>query len=547
MKKAFLQRLASRSWLILAAATGVSLVAGAAAVQGEPRSSVHPYLQVQQVATMDFDRGEVLTYTGVGGGVNANIATRRVKAMVSVDYQHRVGWNDKLQDHDVVSGVAAVHVDAVPGLLALDAGAMAARTHADIRFPVPAARTIDSAGIAEVYAAYAGPTLSTHAGPVAVNASYRLGYVEVDDHSLAGAGLPAGAPRVDRYSSSTVHNATVSAGMAPGELPFGWTVGAGYVREDTNRLKSRFEGKYVRGDVVFPVSPTLAVTGGIGYESLQGSQRDFLRDPLTGLPVLTPGGNLIADPSRPRLKTIDQDGEMWDVGILWRPSRRTELQARAGWRYGGKSFTASLSHKIDAHSALNAAIYDGVSSFGRLLVTDLNGLPTNFKPPSDGSGLSGAGCIFGNDPGTGACFGDAFQSINNFNFRNRGASLRYSASRGPWSMGLGAGYANRKYLAPDSSIFALHGVTDQSFNLSGNLSRRLTARSGVDFDAYASWYDSGLANTDSSFAAGLTGRYYRSIFRDDLQAQIAAGLYTTQAGQFDASFGSLLVGLRYTF
>ena len=546
MKKAFLQRLASRGWLAFAAAAaGASLFAGAAAVQGEPRTSIHPYLEVQQVATADFDRGEVLTYTGVGGGVDASVATRRVQATISVNYQHRVGWNDRINDHDVVSGLAAVHVDAVPGLLAFDAGAMAARTHSDIRSPVPTARTIDSADIAEVYSVYAGPTLTTHAGPVAVGASYRLGYVKVDDHSLAGAGLPPGAPRVDRYSSSTVHNASVSFGMAPGELPFGWTVGAGYVREDMNRLKSRFEGKYVRGDVVVPVSPTLAVTGGVGYEWLQGSQRDFLRDPATGLPALTPGGNLIADPSRPRLKTIDQDGEMWDVGILWRPTRRTELQARAGWRYGGESFTASLSHKINAHSALNAAVYDSVSSFGRLLVTDLNGLPTKFQPPSNG--LSGAGCVFGNDPGTGACFGDAFQSINNFNFRNRGASLRYSAARGVWTMGLGAGYANRRYLTPDVNVFPLHGVTDQSFSLQGTLGRRLTRSSGIDFDAYAAWYDSGLANSDASFGAGLSGRYYRNIFRDQLQAQIVAGLYTTQAGDFDASYGSILVGLRYTF
>jgi uncharacterized protein (PEP-CTERM system associated) len=263
--------------------------------------------------------------------------------------------------------------------------------------------------------------------------------------------------------------------------------------------------------------------------------------------VLTPGGNLIVDPSRPRLKTIDQDGEMWDVGFIWRPTRRTELQARGGWRYGGESFTASLSHKINAHSALNAAVYDSVSSFGRLLIADLNGLPTNFKPPSNGGGLSGAGCVFGNDPGTGACFGDAFQSISNFNFRNRGANIRYSASRGPWTMGLGAGYANRKYLAPDSNVFALHGVTDQSFSLQGSLGRRLTRTSGIDLDAYASWFDTGLVDTDNSFAAGVTGRYYRNIFRDRLQAQVAAGLYTTQAGEFDASYGSILFGLRYTF
>lgn len=545
MKKGLFQRLASRNWLAIAAATGVSLVAGAVAVQGEPRTSIHPYLQVEQVATMDFDRGEVLTYTGVGGGLNAAVATRRVQATIAVDYQHRVGWNDRLEDHDVVSGLAAAHFEAIPGVLSLDAGAMAARTHADIRLPVPAARTIDSANVAEIYSAYAGPTLTTHAGPVSVGASYRLGYVKVDDHSLAGTGLPPGAPRVDRYSSSVVHNATVSFGMAPGRLPFGWTVGAGYVREDMSRLDSNFEAKYVRGDVVVPVSPTFAVTGGVGYETMQGSQQDFLRGP-SGLPVLTPGGNLIPDPSRPRLKTVDQDGIMWDVGFIWRPTRRTELQARGGWRYGGESFTASLAHKIDSRSALNASVYDSVSSFGRLLVADLNGLPTNFQAPSNGT-LTGAGCVFGNDPGTGRCFGDAFQSISNFNFRNRGASLQYSAARGPWTMGLGAGYANRKYLAPDSSLFALNGVTDQSFSLQGNLGRRLTRTSGYDLNAYAAWFDSGLADTDSSFGAGLTGRYYRNIFRDRLQAQISAGLYTTQAGEFDASYGSVLVGLRYTF
>ncbi|HLL30790.1 MAG TPA: hypothetical protein VK403_07325 [Allosphingosinicella sp.] len=542
MKQALFQGLAGRTWLAVAATAGVSLLAGAA-VQGEPRTSIHPYLQVEQVATMDFDRGEVLTYTGVGGGINANVATRRVQATISLDYQHRVGWNKGLSDNDVVSGLAAAHFEAVPGVLSIDAGAMAARTHADIRLPVPAARTIDSSNVAEVYSAYAGPTLTTNAGPVAIGASYRLGYVKVDDHSLAGA-LP-GAQRIDRYSSSTVHNATVSFGMEPGRLPFGWTVGAGYVREDMNRLDSDFEGRYVRGDVVLPVSPTLAVTGGVGYETMQGSQQDFLRGP-DGLPVLTPGGNLIADPSRPRLQTVDQDGIMWDAGIIWRPSPRTELQARGGWRYGGESFTASLSHKINKRSALNASIYDSVSSFGRLLIADLNGLPTNFQTPRNGA-LTGAGCVFGNDPGTGACFGDAFQSISNFNFRNRGADIRYSAMRGPWTMGLGAGYANRKYLAPDSSIFALNGVTDQSFSLQGNIGRRLTRSSGYDFDAYAAWFDSGLADSDASFGAGLTGRYYRNVFRDRLQAQISAGLYTTQAGEFDASYGSILVGLRYSF
>ena len=102
--------------------------------------------------------------------------------------------------------------------------------------------------------------------------------------------------------------AALSVGMDTGKgLPFGWTVGAGWNREDAERLDSDFEGKYVRGDVVVPVSPHLAVTGGIGYEGMTGSQQDILRD-AGGVPIVTPGGDLIADPNAPRLLAYDQSG-----------------------------------------------------------------------------------------------------------------------------------------------------------------------------------------------------------------------------------------------
>jgi hypothetical protein len=542
MKNSFFHRLGRRSWVPITAAAGFSLVAGGA-VQGEPRTRLTPYLEVQQVVTADFSGGDVLTYTGVGGGVDGNISTRRVQATISYNYQRRIGWNGNLDDSDSHSGLAAVHIDAVPGLLAFDAGAMAARTHSDIRLPVPTARTLDDPNVAEIYSAYAGPTLSTRAGPVTIGASYRLGYVAVDDDSLSG--LPPGSPRVDRYSSSTVHNASVSAGMGPGELPFGWTVGAGYVREDQNRMDSTFEGKYVRGDVVLPVNPKLAVTGGVGYETMKARQDDFVRD-ADGAPVLSPGGGLIADPDRPRLTTYEQDGIMWDVGVIWRPSPRTELQARGGWRYGGTTFIGSLAHRINKHSALNIAVYDSVSSFGRLLVADLGAVPTKFEIPR--GGFNNGRCVFGADPGTGRCFNDALQSVSSFNFRGRGVNAIYSASRGPWNMGLGASYSNRRYLVPrGTGAFALEGVTDQSFSIGGNIGRRFTRTSGFDIDAYGAWYDSGIDGSDGGFGAGVTGRYYRNIINEHLQAQVSAGLYTTQAGDFDASYGSILFGLRYSF
>ncbi|HEY0413565.1 MAG TPA: hypothetical protein VGD66_10520 [Allosphingosinicella sp.] len=550
MKRAAFPRFTRRATGLAALAASVVLLA--ADGDGQTRSSVHPYLEFQQVLTADFNNGDVLTYTSVGGGLNANVESRRVTATIAYDYQHRFSWNGDIQDEDVHTGLAAIHVEAVPQVLSFDAAAIATRGHADIRRPVPGLRTVDDPNQAEIYSAYAGPTLNTHAGPVTIGAAYRLGYVYVDDHSLAGGGLPPGAARVDRYKSSTVHNATASIGMAPGVLPFGWTVGAGYVRENMDRFDSKFEGQYVRGDVVVPVGPTLAFTAGAGYEKGKSSQQDILRD-SAGLPVVTADGRVLADPTKPRLLTYDESGLIWDAGVIWRPGPRTELQARVGHRYGGTTFTGSLEHRINESYALSAFVYDDVSSFGRLMMTDLTAVPRSFRVPRNGFGGGingfggGGGCVFGTKPGSGACFDDALQSIGNFNFRNRGANVFLSGGHGAWSYGIGAGYANRRYFAPPGPDFALHGVTDQSLVLDADLSRRLTRTSGIDFDAYAGWYDSGIRGTDNAFSSGVTGTYYRSLWRERLQATLSAGVYTTHAGDFDSTYGSILFGLTYSF
>jgi hypothetical protein len=543
-----LSRLKRRFLGLAAIAASATLLA--ADGDSQTRSSVHPYLEIQQVLTADFNGGDVLTYTGVGGGITATVENKRVTATIAYDYQRRIAWSGDSVDDDVHTGLAAIHIDAIPQLLAIDAAAIATRTHADIRRPAPGVRTGSGADTAEVYSAYAGPTLNTHAGPIAIGAAYRLGYVYVDDHSLAGA--PAGGPRIDRYKSSTVHNATASIGMEPGELPFGWTVGAGWAHEDMNRFDSSFDAKYVRGDVVLPVGSTLALTAGAGYEKGRSSQQDILRD-AGGLPVVTADGRVLADPSKPRLLTYDESGLIWDAGVIWRPSPRTELQARVGHQYGGTTFTGSLEHRINESYALSAFVYDNVSSFGRLVQADLAGVPKSFRVPRGGLGGiggfggGGAGCVFGTQPGRGACFDDALQSIDNFNFRNRGAEIQLNGGRGAWSYGIGAGYSNRRYFAPPGTDFVLHGVTDQSFDLSAVVSRRLTRTSGIDFDAYAAWYDSGLKGDSGSFSSGLTGTYYRNIYRDHLQATLAAGVYTSHGQDYDNSFGSILVGLRYSF
>lgn len=529
---------------------GLSGLAATTASADAPKTQIAPYLEYEQVVTSDFNGdGDVLTYSTVAAGVDATVTTKRVQAQISYRYERRIAWDHHLDDDEVHSGIAQARVDVASGV-SLEGGAIAARARTDGRGPAFGFDTADNRNIAQVYGAYAGPTVATHVGELAVNGSYRLGYVKVDDHSLAGLPKTAGQP-LDRYDSSLSHDVEVSVGMKPGPLPVGWTLGAGYTRENVDRLKQRYQGKYVRGDLVLPVTSSLAVTGGVGYEKIRAGQQDIVRNP-DGTPAFTAGGHLIGDGSKPRLLAYDQDGIIWDAGVIYRPSRRTELQARVGHRYGGTTVTGSLDHQFSDTSGVSAVVYDSVSSFGRSVVSDLNGLPVNFNvnhnPLSNGIGSVG-GCVFGT-AGKGGCFDNAFNAISTANYRDRGVTILFSGGRGPWTMGIGGGYENRKYLAPASTSagdFTLDGVTDDNYFINGYLSRQLSRSSSLNFDAYASWYDSGVPGSDSSFGAGISASYNRTLFLDHMQGYASIGLYRTDSDSFDATSASALLGLRYTF
>lgn len=545
---ASLRRLALDA-LGLAALMGTAVL-GAAPAAAQTRTSVNVYGEVTQVVAADLDNGGTSAYTGLALGVDARASTRRIDGQISYRYERRLNWDDGDFDNDVHSGLAQMRAQIIPNSLNFNAGAIATRARSDSRGPIFGFDTIDHSNIAEVYGVYAGPDFSRRIGGIDVAAAYRFGYVSVDDHSLRGLPLVPGQIRLDRYNSSTTHSATASVGQAPGPRPFGWTIGAGYVREDLDRLDQNYEGQFIRADVVVPVSATLALTAGIGYEKIESSQQDFLRG-TGGIPILTPGGNLIPDPTRPRLVTFETDGLIYEGGIIWRPSRRTELQARVGHRYGGTTFTGSFRHRINSAYGLNIVVYDTVDSFGRRLVTDLSGVPVNFRIPETGlnSGVGGiGGCIFGTEPGTGTCFDDVFQSVTTSNFRNRGVSALLSGGRGPWSFGVGAGYNNRRYYSPvfTADGTALDRIVDESFTLSAFADRRLTPSSSASVNAYATWADSGFRNAGSAFGTGITASY-RKQFRERLAGTAAVGLFHTSSEQFDSTGVSALVGLRYTF
>ena len=515
-----------------------------AAEARERKADVAPYLEIQQILVADLKNGsDVLTYTSVAAGIESSIQTRGAQAQVNLRYERRFFYQDNLGDDDVITGLARGGVQIVPNVLTLEAGGIATRSRVDLRGEAPSNTVGNIDNVTQVYSVYAGPNLSTQIGALDVNANYRVGYTKVENKSTGT--LPPGQLPIDVFDDSVSHSVSASVGMQPGDLPFGWSVSGGWEREDGSELDQRFEGKYVRADVTVPVSSSLALVGGVGYEDIEISERDAVRD-VNGNPVIGNDGRLVTDETSPRLLSYDQDGIIWDAGVMWRPSRRTSLEARVGQRYGSETYYGNFGYQPNQSTALNISVYDTVSGFGNLLNDNLANRGTSFS--STRNPLSGElnGCAFGQT--SSLCFNDVLQSAASSSFRARGVNGQLTYSTGGWNTGLGAGYARRRYFASQlGAVSAVDGLVDENYYANFSIGRELDTYSSFDANVYANLLDSGFANAPNVLGLGANAAYYRQIL-PGLQGTAAVGLDSFQQDGFDSEItASALLGLRYDF
>ncbi len=517
-------------------------VCGLAATPAHAKHDVAPYLEVQQVLDADLNGGETFTYTAVAAGIDASVSSKRVEAQVSYRYERRIAWGgNDVGDDDIHTGLARLDYHLTPDVT-LEAGGIAARARTDIRGATPLFLTGNDSNVSQIYGFYAGPSFARQFGSLDVTAAYRFGYVNVDN-GIDDIVIGAGQPVLDSYSSSTSHEFDASVGMRVGTLPFAWTVSGGLMRENVNRLSQRYDARFIRGDVTLPISYTLALTAGVGYENIEISQRDFRRNP-DGTPALTGNGRLIAD--GPRLLAYDTDGLIYDAGVIWRPNHRTSLEAHVGKRYGETFVTATLEYRVNEYLGVQAGVYNSVQSFGRQLTNRVATLPTAFRNPINPLVGNLDSCVFGDTPGSGGCL-DALQSVNTSNYRSRGAYALVSGGRGRWRYGVGASYDQRKYLAPSSAtFFSLDGVKDDSFTAEATLTRDLSATASIQGALYGQRYDSGIDNTPATTSLGATATYSKA-FSNHLSGQAALGVYNTEQDGFSDTVGTALIGLRYQF
>jgi predicted porin len=510
----------------------------------ERKTEIHPYLAVDQsvVADLSGGNGRTENFTSVSVGVDAHVQGHNSEVQANIAYQHQFSWTKGVPDQDVVTGIVSARTDVIRNALSIEAGALATRVRTD-GFTGANGNLLSAGSRSQVYSAYVGPTYRSHIGELEVNAAYRLGYNRLEDGADAAL---TGTPQVDSFDQSWNHYATASIGEQPGgTLPFGWAVGAGYEREDASQLDQRFEDAWGRVDLTYPVTPELAVVGGVGYEKIKISNRDALRD-TTGTPIRDGGGRFITNTASPRLLAYDTSEVIWDAGILWKPSRRTSAQVTVGHRYGSMSYSGSITWQPDRRSSVNISLYDSVDSFGRSLTGDLANVPTNFSVSRNPFSSDIGGCAFGETAG-GVCFNDSLSGIRTANFRNRGVSASYSRQAGPWSLGVGAGYSRRKLIANDTVFPGINGSTDEYIFASAVVSYAIDEVSGIDANVYANQFNSGFAGVADVFNAGAYLTYHRTFMRK-LQATASVGIDEAQRSGVDSVLTGLAqLGIRYQF
>ncbi|MEL1250135.1 preprotein translocase subunit YajC [Aurantiacibacter gilvus] len=509
------------------------------------RTEVVPYIEAAQVVTAQLSPGDdVLTYTQLAAGVDTTITGRNSAASASVRYEHTIGYGDA-SDVDTLSGIARASLAFAGRGMTIEAGGLASRTRVEgSGFSTIGGFGGNAASTSQIYSVYAGPSIQSRSGPVEVSGSYRLGYTRVESPNAFV--LAPGTDPVDIFDDSVTHNAAVRFGVAPNTVaPVGLGVGAGWNRQDISNLDQRIDDKYVRADVTLPVSPNLALVGGVGYEDVQISSRDAVRDG-NGLPVIGSDGRYVTDDSQPRTIAYETDGLIWDVGVMWRPSRRTSLEAHVGRRYGSTTYYGSLAYAPNSNSSVNVSVYDNITGFGGQVTTALNGLGTDFSAFRNPITGDLGGCVVGVEGDN--CALARLGSLRGSVYRNRGVVASYSMIRGRSSFGIGAGYDRRSFIGGEGTVLeGVDGLVDESVFVAANFNRQLDRDSSLFAGAAASWFNAGDSALGDGMGYSASLAYNRDLLRN-LTATAAVGLDGISRDDLpDYSSASALLGLRYSF
>jgi hypothetical protein len=468
-----------------------------AAIKKRRRTRIIPYLEIDQsVYDQVSPHAPVETYTTAAAGVDVTFADARTTGVASLRYEHHFEEAGGIGNSNTFTGIARTTTEIVPRTLSFDFGGLATRTAIAPDGGILTNPVNNVGSLYQIWSVYGGPALSTRAGVVGIKAAYDVGYNEIDQ--LRAYVPAAGGAPVDLFSHSLSQQATASAGVRPGEvLPFGVTLMGSYLREDLSSLDQRLIDERAGVQFMQPVSRTVALVADVGWEKVVVSQRNAVID-ANGNPETQANGQYVVDSSAPRQLAYKTDGLTWDVGVVWRPSRRTTASAYIGRRYDSTTYYGSLYHAPDSRQSLNLTVFDGIYGFGSGMMTALQQLPTDFTVTRDPFSGNVGGCFLGSTAGS--CVTGALGSANALIFHTRGFNATYGVALGHMNLSLGGGYVSRRFIAaPDTVLASENGALDQTWYVDAGLSGPIDRQTRFYVNGFASLY-----RTDA-FAYGDTG------------------------------------------
>ncbi|MET0373514.1 MAG: hypothetical protein ABW128_04560 [Rhizorhabdus sp.] len=510
------------------------------------RPELGAFIDLQQIAESQLQGvGEdIVTYTEVSGNLAASIRNRRIVLSASYRASYRIPEVGNLSKNFNQDGILRMQANVIDEWLSTDVGAIVTRSRID---PSGSAQQLNSANqknLAQTYSAFIQPSLAHRIGDVGFAASYRYAYTKNESGQT---GVIAGPP-VDRFDSSTAQQADLSIGMQQSSLPFDWTVGAQYRHENTTNLAQRFRALKVSGEIKQPIAATVALVASGGYEKTETSERSALIDSTTGLPVLGKGGRFVVDPASPRVLTYDMAGLIGDAGIIWKPSRRSRFEMRAGYRYGGFSVTGLAEMRPSDRTGLTFILTDQVQSFGQGVSGGLAGAPVDLNIDLSADPATGyQNCLFGKTAGSGRCIGGSLGGASAQAYRERAASIIVSRALREWTVSGSLGYTRRTYIDDPSDPFSLDGVVDQSFFGDLSLNGQLSRVSGVSFSFTGSLFKNGQVGASDVKAGTFSTSYYRTFGRSiRARASLAVDASKQDGITADVS-GRAQIGMQYEF
>lgn len=482
------------------------------------RSQVHPYLEIGQVVTADLEpQGPALTYSQATMGVDVTQRGVRSEAQLSYRYERIIGWGAAKGQQSRHIGFARASANAVPNLLDVEVGALATQVRNSLDGPSPSLLPVDRQQLTQLYSTYAGAQLRPSLGPLSARARYYVGYTRADVRQ-------SGAATSDvRFGSALAQDALASVGMAPGILPFGWSLSGSWAREDQSSLSQYITSRTLRGEIVLPLLPNLAVTAGVDHGWNRVGQKSV-------------GG---ANPVPPKLLYV-WDGRGWDAGVYWRPSARTSVQARYGRRHGSDLVLIDATWEASQHSYVSAQVYDQEQSFGLLVTRQMAGLPRGFEFDATAFQDAASACAFGREQ-AGGCLNAVVSSPRLGIFRARGGDVTWSIRGRYWDIGLGVGALERTFLMKAAAEPAFRDIAYYGqLNIGYQLSRRTNFSSNVA----VSLFDDDQGGEAQSLRTSLSLAHYISR---RWSARGAIGLVQTWSQARDRLSAWGQASLRYAF